>query len=108
MAETATTNPRASRSRTSATKTAASKPAASRTAAKPAAPKAAPAAPPAAEPTEVTRIKVELVHVGETKSYEKFGAPAGYEGVVTGNVYVPKGTKRVALLIVGKDDASED
>jgi uncharacterized membrane-anchored protein len=57
--------------------------------------------------TEVTRFTVELEHMATTKSYEKFGFPDSYKGVVVGNVYAPIGTERVAVLIVGAGDKGD-
>jgi hypothetical protein len=96
MAEATTTRP--ARTRRPAGTTAATKPAASKTAAKPATAKAEPTK------TNVTRFTVELEHLGTTKTYEKFGFPENYKGVVVGNVYAPIGTARVAVLVVGADD----
>lgn len=75
-------------------------------AAKPAPAKAAPAAKPTA--TNVTRFTVALEHLGDTKSFAKFGFPDDMKGVVVGNVYAPLGTEEVKVLIIGAgDDGAE-
>lgn len=83
-------------------------------AAKPAAAKATPtkaAAKPVAKPTEAPAtepLKVELVHEGTTKTYEKFGFDPSYRGTLVGNVYAPLGTARVIVAVVpGAEEASE-
>mgnify|MGYP001574388586 CR=1 FL=1 len=98
MAETASTTTRPSRARK-----------ATGAVAKPAATSAKPAvAAPKAEVTEVTRFKVELVNLGDTKSYVKFGAPDNLKGTFVGQVYAPIGTERVVVMVVGAgDDGSE-
>lgn len=104
MAESAATT-RPARTRTSRA-AAPAKAAASK--AKPAAAPAAKAEPTAtAEKTEVTRFTVELEHQGTTKSYEKFGFPDSYKGIVVGNVYAPIGTETVKVLVIGAGDAGD-
>lgn len=80
-----------------------------RAARKPAATKATAAVPAevTADEGDVKRIKVELEFVDNTKSYAKFGVPDSLKGTMVGNVYVPLGTKRVAILVVGDDDTDE-
>lgn len=73
--------------------------------------KAAPAkvAPSAtAEAVNVDRFKVELVHVGATKQYEKFGAPDTMKGVVVGNLYAPLGTERMIVMVLGAGAGGEE
>lgn len=75
-------------------------------AAKPALAKEAATTPQADTAANVTRLKVELEFVTETKSYAKFAAPEG-SGVV-GSLYVPLGSERVVIMIVGPgDDGAE-
>lgn len=94
MAET-TTRPARSRAATST--------------ARKAAPAKAAAAKEAVEPTktDVTRFTVQLEDAGETKQYAKFTCPENYAGVVIGTLYVPKGTRRVAVLVVGDNDQED-
>lgn len=100
MAETttATTRPARARKATSAPAKAAST----------AAPKTSPRKAPQAEVTNVTRFRVELEPVGETKSYAKFAAPANYAGVLVGTLYAPIGTQRVAVLVIGEGDSGAE
>lgn len=74
------------------------KAAAPKAAAKAAPAKAAPAAAPADDEAG-ERYVVEFEHVTDTKSYAKWAPKAG-NGCV-GNVYVPIGTTRVRMLIIG-------
>jgi hypothetical protein len=99
MAETSATT-RPARNRRPATTTAAKTPT-TKAPAKAAAAKVEPTK------TDVTRFTVELEHMATTKSYEKFGFPDSYKGVVVGNVYAPIGTERVAVLVVGAGDAGD-
>ncbi len=95
MAEaTTSTTPRRTRA---AAKPAAAKPATAKPAA---APKAATEAPAAQEP-----MKVELVHEGTTKTYEKFGFDPSLRGTLVGNVYAPLGTARVLIAVVPGEEA---
>ncbi len=103
MAESAATT-RPARTRTSRA-AAAKPPNAAANKSKPAA--NAPKAEPAVTATDVTRFTVELEHQGTTKSYEKFGFPASYKGVVVGNVYAPSGTETVKVLVIGAGDAGD-
>lgn len=91
MAE-ATTTPRRTRAATA-------KPAA-KAAPKPAATPKAENAPAATEP-----MKVELVHEGTTKTYEKFGFDPALRGTLVGNVYAPIGTARVIIAVVPGEEA---
>lgn len=79
-----------------------------KTAAAKAAPAKAAAAPKAAAPEEITRLKVELVHVGDTKQYAKFQAPEELAGVVVGNLYAPLGTARIVAMVVGPGDTGDE
>ncbi len=90
MAEATSTTPR--RTRAAAAKAAPAKPATA-----PAAPKAEA---PAAEP-----MKVELIHEGTTKTYEKFGFDPKLRGTLVGNVYAPLGTARVLIAVVPGEEA---
>lgn len=92
-----------------ATETKTAAPRRGRAAAKPAAtPKSAPADVEAAsEAPTVSRFTVDLEQRDDTKSYAVFAFPANYVGVAVGKVYVPKGTVKVKVLIVGDTDTEE-
>lgn len=94
MAETAT-NTRPSRARKPAASTATKA-----TPAKAASAKAA-TTPAKQEPVNVDRFTVAFEHVGTTKSYERFDAPASFKGTVVGSVYAPIGTTRVGVVVIG-------
>lgn len=77
------------------------------TSTKPAAPKAAPAKPAtkAEAPATVEPMKVELIHEGTTKTYEKFGFDSSLRGTLVGNVYAPLGSARVIVAVIPGDEA---
>lgn len=62
-------------------------------------------APVKAEATPVTRFTIALEDIGESASYAKFAMPESMKGVAVGQLYVPKGTKAVKVLVIGADDA---
>lgn len=45
------------------------------------------------------RYQFDLVHLGDTKSYAKFGPPNG--SACVGTLYMPLGTKTVKVLMIG-------
>lgn len=68
--------------------------------------KAAPAAAakPASAKTETLvaagePMKVEMLHVNTTKTYERFEFDPSLRGTLTGSVYAPLGTARVGVVI---------
>jgi len=67
----------------------------------------APAKPAAATKAEtpVEPMKVELIHEGTTKTYEKFGFDPSLRGTLVGNVYAPLGTSRVLIAVVPGEEA---
>ncbi len=98
MATDATTTPRR-------TRTTPAKPATPAAKAAPAKAPAKSAATPAAEAPAVEPLKVELIHEGTTKTYEKFGFDPKLRGTLVGNVYAPLGTARVLIAVVPGEEA---
>lgn len=92
MAEAPATTTRPSRARkTAPAKVAPAKPAVAKT----------DAATPATEATPTDRFTVAFEHNGTTKNFERFDAPKSMKGVVVGSVYVPIGTQRVGVVVIG-------
>lgn len=101
MAETTAKTTTTPRRRAGATTT--RKPAATKAAPKPAAKEEAPAEEPATQ-----KLVVELEYLEDTKSFAKFGVPADLKGVMVGALYVPHGTDRVRVQIVGVDGTIDE
>lgn len=77
-----------------------------------AAPKAPAATTPAAEPettdTKTERFVLDLEYVTDTKRYAKFEVPKSLDGTVAGSIYVPLGTDKVKVAIMGVEADSDE